>query len=191
MSSDWDIPTLDASMQAETLPGPVTAWGSIGRTRRMTGSYHFYTSDRRFVAVAARPEVLVSTGCAAVVETNWSTHPALSRAEVLWGIYRKRRLARLWQDAGIRVAVDLNVDLTFADLALIGVPRGWRCYATRCHRGGGLEAISSQYAIALLHAGTEDIAFTVFGGGKAVKAWCLDQGLSWMPERADVVRGRA
>ena len=49
--NEWDVPTLDLDMQAESLPEPVTKWGVIARTLHMPGTYHFYTDDYKFRAL--------------------------------------------------------------------------------------------------------------------------------------------
>jgi hypothetical protein len=138
MAEVW--PMLDLGMQAEGVPAPVVRWGSRARTARVTGgTVHFYTDDYRFRALMAPGKAMdvPASGCAVAVEPNWSTAPPprMARLEALLLIRRKRLLARSWQRMGLRILVDLNVDPAWADLSLMGVPLGWRAYATRWQRG--------------------------------------------------------
>jgi hypothetical protein len=138
MAETW--PMLDPLMQADGAPAPVVRWGSRARTARVTGgTVHFYTDDYRFRALMAPGKAMdvPASGCAVAVEPNWSTAPPprMARLEALLLIRRKRLLARSWQRMGLRILVDLNVDPAWADLSLMGVPLGWRAYATRWQRG--------------------------------------------------------
>jgi hypothetical protein len=138
MAEVW--PVLDLGMQAEGVPAPVVRWGSRARTAEVAGgTVHFYTDDYRFRALMAPGKAMdvPASGCAVAVEPNFSTAPPprMARLEALLLIRRKRLMARSWQRMGLRILVDLNVDPAWADLSLIGVPMGWRAYATRWQRG--------------------------------------------------------
>jgi hypothetical protein len=138
MAETW--PMLDPLMQADGAPAPVVRWGSRARTARVTGgTVHFYTDDYRFRALMAPGKAMdvPASGCAVAVEPNFSTAPPprMARLEALLLIRRKRLMARSWQARGVRILVDLNVDPAWADLGLLGVPLGWRAYATRWQRG--------------------------------------------------------
>jgi hypothetical protein len=138
MAEVW--PMLDPLMQAEGVPAPVVRWGSRARTAEVAGgTVHFYTDDYRFRALMAPGKAMdvPASGCAVAVEPNFSTAPPprMARLEALLLIRRKRLMARSWQARGVRILVDLNVDPAWADLSLIGVPMGWRAYATRWQRG--------------------------------------------------------
>jgi hypothetical protein len=188
----WDIPQLDIDMQALKITTPVITWGTIGRNRPMPGTYGFYTDDYRFTCLWKQPDLLVATGCAAAVELNYSTWDWSDPDEVLVGVYRKRVLARYWQTKGIRILVDLNVAPNYQEtFGLLGVPEGWRSYATRSHRIGQMDDLEEEHEIACRHAGTRDILFAVFGGSKKVAAACKERGYLHIPEHIEVVRGRA
>jgi hypothetical protein len=185
MTADaWGIPALDLEMQATALVEPVTKWGT-GRVRDpMPGTFHFYTDDHKFTRNwmehdLGRPSSLVAAGPAVAVECNFSTYAGMSRAEALWGIYRKRTLARAWQTAGVRIFVDLNVEPCFRDLALLGVPRGWAAYATKKHRGVDPAEVEAEHALAVAHAGPSDVLFVVFGGGEGMRRMCAERGWAW------------
>ena len=187
----WDVPMLDPRMQALHVELPWQSWGSKqgGRQRAMPGTYHFYVSDDRFVALWKNPLPLVASGCRAAVEPNFTTSLESPRAYVLWCVYRKRWLARYWQSEGVRVFVDLNVPAEYADVTFLGVPREWRAYVTRGYTDR-MDATGNEWRAACEHHGSDDILFTVYGGGKQVKAMCAERGWGWIAEERDVVKGR-
>jgi hypothetical protein len=187
----WDVPTLDAKLQALQVELPFQTWGSKagGRKRQMNGTYHFYTDDLRFEALWTDPMPVVLSGCHAAVEPNFTVSLESPRAFVLWNVYRKRWMARYWQTEGVRVFVDLNVPAEYADLTFLGVPKEWRAYITRGY-SDRTEATVNEWRAACEHHGDEDIFFTVYGGGKAVKQMCSERGWGWLPEERDVVKGK-
>jgi len=179
-------------MQATKLELPVTTWGSIPRSKPMAGTYAFYTADKNFTALWKDPEPLVASGCKVAVETNFSTFDTSEPEEVLATIYRKRILSCLWQRRGVRIVVDLDIAPNYLeDFGLLGVPKGWRAYATRSHRLSQMDSVEIEYEVACEHADTDDILFAVFGGSRKVAAHCKERGFLWIPEHIEVVRGRA
>lgn len=188
----WEIPTLDPNMQATKLELPVATWGTIGRSRRMSGTYCFYTADKNFTALWKDPSKLLASGCKVAVEANFSTFDEDDPETVLTTIYRKRVLSAYWQKNGIKILVDLDIAPNYlADYALIGVPKGWRAYATRSHRLSQMDSVENEFDLAVEHAGTTDILFAVFGGSRKVAAHCKERGFLHIPEHIEVVRGRA
>jgi hypothetical protein len=181
--NEWGVPTLDLAMQAQAVDMPVTAWGSIPRTSRMAGTWHFYVDDYRFEALWADPSPVVNSRCVNAVEPNCSTNPDMPRAVALWGVFRKRWIARWWQSHGVRVFVDLNVEPEFAALNLLGVPRGWTAYATRWLDRYGEGDVVDQHARAREHAGG-DVLFVVIGGRGAAEEACQRNGWVWIREYA-------
>ena len=187
-NNEWDVPTLDIELQANFLELPLTKWGDGSRRATMRGTYHFYTEDYKFEALWKDPLNLVNSQCVAIIEANCSTNDQMPAAVALWGIYRKRWLARYLQQYGVKVWVDLNVDPKFVEINLLGVPKGWKAYATR-----GLDKfvdlLDGDYARAQEHAGC-DPTFLVYGGGKQTEALCKDRGWHWLPENMHVKEGR-
>lgn len=169
-----DIPCLAGTGDPEIV-GPVMAWGSIARGTRMAGTWTFYVDDYRFSALLKAPLSLLETGCAAAVEPNITLHDQTPRAEVIWATYRKRCVARAWQDAGISVRVDLNTPATMRDLCMLGVPKGWRSFATRGY-ASRLNELANELDFAREWGG-EGTTVLVYGGGKPVQALC--QGRPW------------
>jgi hypothetical protein len=186
--NEWGVPKLDPRMQASGPVFPMTLWGSVGRRKAMPGTWLFYTADRRFDSIWKDPGAILYSGPSCAVEPNYSTHPQMPRAFVLWGIYRKRWVNRWWQSKGVRTFVDLNVGQEVRDLNFLGVPREWRAFATRSHSEGS--AIASEFESAANHAGTDELTFLVYGGGSVVKEMCETRGWFWCPEESDVVRGK-
>jgi hypothetical protein len=184
----WGVPTLDVRHQADGVVFPFAVWGAIGQRKAMRGTYCFYCPDEKFAALWKDPEKVLYSGAVALVEVNYSTHPQQPRALVLADVFRKRWLARYWQSKGKKIFVDMNVAPEFRELNLLGVPRGWRSYATRSHdRGGDVEA---EFAAACEHAGTEEIRWLVYGGGRDLKSLCEARGWPWFPERCELREDR-
>jgi len=189
--NEWGVPMLDARLQALAVELPFERWGSGagGRKRKTGGTWHFYTSDDRFEALWKDPMPVVLTGCTAAVEPNFTVSLDSPRCYALWNVYRKRWIARYWQSEGVRVFVDLNVPAEYADLTFLGVPKEWRAYITRGY-SDRTEATVNEWRSACEHHGDDDILFTVYGGGKQVKALCESRGWGWLPEETDRQKGK-
>lgn len=180
--NEWDVPVLLANLQAGALELPVNRWGTEARSKRIKGMLHFYTDDYRFEGVWKDPTTVVNGGCKTVVEPNFSTNDMMPKTVVLWHIYRKRWLARFWQSYGVRIFVDLAIAPKFRDIALLGVPKGWKSYATYTYtRDYPLDWILADHAQAVEHAGTDDILFYVYGGDQSIEKLCRDRGWLWSP----------
>jgi hypothetical protein len=196
-NDDWGIPLLDLALQADSVEFPVTLWGSQGQTRAMRGTWVFYANDSVFEPLWSNPGKVLTSGAPCLVEPNYSTHEQSPFAVELWGIYRRRWLARYWQSQGRRVFVDLNVHHRLLEPhpavsgnapAFLGVPRGWRAFASRAH-GNRPEMLEAEHDAALTHSGEGSILFLVYGGGKRVKDMARERGWVWVPEQNDV-KGR-
>jgi Domain of unknown function (DUF4417) len=193
----YAVPLLDHNLQAEQVPGPVYCWGSIGHSRLMQGTYHFYTSDYKFEPLWKKPHRVLFSKCQAVVEPNFSTIAQTPFAVSLWNIYRKRWLARYWQSQGLRVLVDLNVTPALnrphegtggRRPNLLGVPTGWKSYASRAHANQP-DTLVDDYEVAREHAGIENPMFLCVGGGKRVQTLASENGWLWIPEQVETSLG--
>jgi len=187
--NECDIPLLNLSLQADAIESPIVAWGSVSRSDKMSGTWHFYVDDARFKALWRNPRPVVTSACRAAVEPNFSCSDQMAVAVGLYRVYQKRWLARYWQSKGIRILVDLNVGEKFHCLNMLGVPTGWRAYATRGYSGLPGSTVR-EWELACERARTEDILFMVYGGGTEVQQHCMARGWVWIPERADVVKCR-
>lgn len=186
----YDIPLLRPDLQGNALDLPVVAWGSVRRSHRMLGSWHFYVDDYRFSRLWTDPSPILNSGCATIIEPNFSITDQTPTALALYRLYQKRWLARTWQELGrIRVFVDLNIGARHQELALLGVPDGWRAYATRGYTDK-LDLTDAEYAAACRHRGSEDVLFVVVGGGHAVEQHARSRGWMWIPEQRTLARER-
>jgi len=190
-SNEWDVPDLLLSQQPTGLAMPVNRWGTIARTKRIEGqTLHFYTDDYKFSGLWSDPLKLVNSGCSAIAEPNFSTNDNMPRAAILWLIYKKRWIARFCQDHGIRVWADLAIAPRHRDLALLGVPTGYRAYSTYCYtRDYDQEWIWQDYEQAKAHAGmdlAEGLLFWVYGGNTEVEKLAKENGWLWTPAYTQV-----
>lgn len=168
-----EIPELRLDMQAEYCEIPFVCFGEQKRTYKMkcTGTLHFYTDDYRFSALYDHPERILSHNPACIVEPNYSLFTDTPIAFGLTAIYKKRWLARMMQEHGIRVFVDLNVAPKYYSINLIGVPKGYKAFSTRGHEDR-MNQLETEYQIALKIAETDDILFLVYGGGNICREFC-------------------
>lgn len=186
----YGIPLLDPTRQADAFDIPMEIWGAK-RRGKSAGTVLFYTNDGRFEGLWANPHHLLESGAVNAVEPNFSVYKDFPRAVVLWHTYRKRWLARYWQSQGVRIFVDLNVHPSAYADNLIGVPKGWKAYATRGY-SARLDHTEQELQLAQEHAGGP-VLFLVYGGGKAVKDWCqarAGDGVAWVAEDMDVGKGK-
>jgi len=182
------IPALLPDLQADLIDQPLLAWGSVKRTSKNPGSWHFYVDDYRFAALWDKAHQIPATKCISVIEVNYSIPENTPYPVALYRIYQKRWLSRYWQSKGIRIVVDINVSLPFLDLNLLGVPDGWRSYATHGYNDRIIE-LEAEYRAAQKKAGTKNITFLVYGGGQAVKEYCAaDPIISHVSEHRDKVK---
>lgn len=179
--NEYGIPLLDIEMQADNIPYPHQIYGFAARRKPMGGLWLFYTDDYRFDGLWNEPHNLLYSAPKAAVECNFSVFNTTSKAVALYQIYRKRWLARYWQSKGIRIFVDLNVPDPHFHLNLLGVPKGWKAYATRGY-SHELRGMDEEYEIAVQHAGTSSVLYVCYGGGQAVKEHAQKRGWFYIPE---------
>jgi hypothetical protein len=158
-------------MQAEYLDAPLKMWGQNTRRQQHAGTFGFYVRDYKFTGLWKHPESLLHTGCRVAIEPNFSTSQDMPEAVGIYGIFRKRWLARFWQTHGVRIIVDLNVAEKFCHTNLLGVPDGWQAFATRAQRGSN-DLLPVMYDLACEKAGGPPNLFLVYGGGQQVREMC-------------------
>lgn len=186
-TDDYDIPMLSLEMQPLKVDIPWDAYGSVGRNYQYS-VIHFYEDDWKFEHIVRRPDKIVAKSPSAVVEPNYTTDINYPMAYLLGMTYTKRWLARTWQSYGIPIWVDVNFAPSQEDILLLGVPKGWRYYATRSC-ANYQEVNESQFQMACKRAGTKDIVFAVIGGGKKVKERCHQKGWIWIPDTWQRIKG--
>lgn len=181
------IPQLDLSMQATEIVDPFLIWGSIARSKYMPGTYAFYEDDDKFSNLWNDPGKLLNTGCQVAVEPNFSINDLMPPVVALYHIFRKRWLARFWQSKGLKIIVDVNACPKYAKLNLLGVPKGWKAYATRIHKD--MHWITElEYALCQEHA-QGDPLFVVYGGdNKFARQLCERRGWTWIPDKRSAIK---
>ena len=163
------------------------AWGSVRRTGDFRGrTIHFYTDDYRFAAVWNKPDRVWQSGAPSFVEVNFSTSNAQPRWRALEQIGKKRFLSRYWQERGMLCWVDLNVAPKWWDINLLGVPLGWKAYATRIEKSSSLQSIMDQASLAESQAGTDEIKFVIYGHRQEMEDLCRRRGWIYVDEQATI-----
>lgn len=165
--NDLEIPTLDIRMQATECQIPFLCFGEQRRTYNLDGkgTLHFYTDDYRFASVYEHPEkIFRQHNPCNIVEPNFSLYNETPVAFGIQALYKKRWIARAMQERGIRVFVDLNVAQKWYQLNMLGVPRGWRAFATRGY-SDRVNNLEFEYAIAQNWAEGAEPLFVIYGGG--------------------------
>ena len=167
----YDIPVLLPDMEALLIDQPFLAWGSIKRTSTNTGTWHFYVDDYRFSALWDKADMIPATQCVSAVEVNYTITEDMPFPVALYRIYQKRWLSRYWQSKGIRIVADLNVARPFREMNMLGIPDGWKTYATHGYNDR-IDDLQNELDLAVKKAGTNNITFLVYGGGIKVKEFC-------------------
>lgn len=160
-----EIPTLRLDMQAQAVIEPSACWGTISRREsKHVATWHFYADDYRFEQLWKTPEDILHVKPINAVEPNFSALDSMPYAFGLNQIYKKRWIARWWQEQGIRIFADLYVGEKYAKMNYLGLPKGWRAFATRG------QAENPQAAVETYHQAREwaggDIVFFCYAGGK-------------------------
>ena len=177
----YDIPTLDSGMQAGKLELPLSPWGANSRLRKDVTTYHFYVDDYRFERLFKDPVKLLVSGCKAVVEPNCSCHDQTPLAWGLQLIYKKRFLARYFQECGIKVYADLNVSHKFIEHNKMGIPKGWNAFFTR-GLDDWMESLRSDLSVAREISGLDTPNLIVYGGGGKVQKFCRENNLLYVTD---------
>lgn len=164
----WDVPSLDPSWAATSIPTPVLSWGSLARTTIMRGTWHTHVDDDRIRPLLKHPDQLVATECEAAVEPDFTIYEQTPRALALESIYQRRRVAYAWGISGVRLFASINVPERFFELVTLGLPRGWAAWSTRGY-AARLDDLKSEYAFASEWAGRNPV-FMILGGGRPVEA---------------------
>lgn len=187
-TSRFELPQLIAQSVDAAPTGDL--WKKWGRWKRSEESvaWHFYAADMKFESILRDPFKLVNSGAGFAVEANVSSFGNDPLPVALAGLWRKRCVSRIWQEAGVNVFVDLFFDGWTRELVLDGVPKDHCLYATKFARTGndgkplGLKAIAADFALASSHCNKpEQLTFAVYGGGKFVKSACDMNGWLWLP----------
>ena len=180
-NNEFDIPTLLTDNMPVHLELPLNPWGAEARYKKGITTYHFYVDDYRFEKLFKDPIALLMSGCKQIVEPNCSIHDNTPKPFALWQIYRKRFLARYFQECGVQVFADLNVSHRFMEFNRLGIPDGYNAFFTR-----GVSGWQNHLDLCLEQAqrisGLDHPNLNVYGGGKDIEDWCIKNQIAYFGE---------
>lgn len=176
----YDIPCLMPDMQAGAMELPFVPYGTAFKAKTAR-TVHYYVEDYRFATLWENPAKGIGKNITQSAEVNYSLFDTTPVARGLERIYRKRWLARYWQEQGVRIYVDLNVSAKFYELNLLGVPQGWNAFATRGCRDC-FEAVVAEYEIAQRVSGKDAPNMIVYGGGARIHEFCMAHSLLYITD---------
>lgn len=177
----YDIPNLLIEWQAKHLEPPFAPWGADSRQRTGIATYHFYVDDYRFEGIWKNPAKVLYKGVKALVEPNPSTFDTTPLAVGLASIYKKRWIARYFQECGIFIYADLNVAYKFYEYNQMGIPKGYNAFSTRGY-ADRLEYFKIELEIARHISGKETPNLIVYGGGKNIHEFCKKNSLVYIEQ---------
>jgi len=131
--NEYEIFTLRKDMQPTAPPGQLKVWGNKKSNYNPGGTMAFYTTDTKFMSKLFQPMIVAETGCAAIIEMNYTLDQSWPLAFGFTPIARKRQFSLIMQNHDIGIIADLYVPEKFADLNMLGIPDGYSAFATRGH----------------------------------------------------------
>lgn len=180
-NNELEIPNLLLEHQAGKLIVPFAPWGADSRLRKDVATYHFYVDDYRFEAIFKDPIKVLTSGVRFLAEPNLSLYDTTPIALGLYNIYRKRWIARYFQECGIGVYADLNVAKKFAKYNRLGIPDGYNAFMTRGY-SDRIEYLKSEHQIAKEISGKDIPNLIVYGGGDKIKDYCIKNSLIYVEQ---------
>ena len=188
-NNEFDIPNLLMEKQAGKLQLPFAPWGADSRLRKDVATYHFYVDDYRFEAIWKDPVKVLTSGVKALVEPNLSVYDTTPIAYGLHQIYKKRWIARYFQECGILVYADLNVSVKFKEYNKMGIPKGYNAFFTRGY-ADRIEYLKIELEVAREISGLETPNLLVYGGGDEIRRFCADNSLVYVEQFINDKKGR-
>ena len=179
--NEWGIPVLLTDNMPVHVELPIDPWGVEGRYKKHMNAYHFYVDDYRFERLFKDPIALLMSGCKQIVEPNCSIHDNTPKPFALWQIYRKRFLARYFQECGVQVFADLNVSHRFAEFNRLGIPDGYNAFFTR-GVSGWQNHLDLNLEMAQRISGLDHPNLNVYGGGSDIEEWCYKHQVAYFGE---------
>lgn len=187
----FDIPVLRLDRQAGQIELPFIPYGTPYKMKAAK-TVHYYIEDYQFNTLWENHSKILKYEITQAVEPNYSLFDTTPIARGLERIYRKRWIARYWQEQGVRVYADLNVSAKFYKYNTLGIPDGFNAFATRGYRGK-LEALKAEHAIAQRISGRNVPNMVVYGGGNEIHEYCMQQSLlyvtDFMTEKGEMKNG--
>lgn len=170
--NEYGIPSLIMEGQPESsILYPVCLWGHKGKYRNLVKTYLFYLPDKSIKGLSKNPLKVILSGCEEVAELNFTVNDNTPPAIAIEATYQKRWISRNLQERGFKVWVDLNVSRRYADLNLMGVPKGYNGFITRGYEDR-IQDIAFELSLAKQVSGLDHPNMAVYGGGKKVQDFC-------------------
>lgn len=181
-NNEFEIPTLKIDGQpTRGLLLPFSGWGSDTRAKKDISTYHFYVEDYRFEAIWKNPNEVLNSGCMDLVEPNLSLFDTTPIAYGLHQIYKKRWIARYWQECGANIYADLNVSRKFQKYNRLGIPKGYNAFFTRGY-ADRQEYLKEEIQIAREISGENNPNMMVYGGGDRIKELCIQSNVLYVEQ---------
>ena len=196
LEGGYDLPQLIAqSATADELPTQWSKWGRVSRASQAEGWLH-YATDAKFQSVLRAPEKLIETGARFTTEINVSSFIEDPMPVALSQLFRKRCSTRVFQDAGLKVFIDLHVDGITRALVMEGVPTDHTLFCTKYAKHNldgeylGIEAVLEDYDLARSHVDDSlDVLFAVYGAPRSAADEIKSRGWIDIPSIATRLRG--
>ena len=183
-STDLGLPEIiPQSLEGDVLPlNECEKWGRVNRSERCKFWSH-YCTDAKFATLLRNPDLLIATGCDYTTEVNISSYEEDPLPIALSQLFRKRCVTRVWQDAGIKVFIDLHVSGITRDLVFDGVSPQHELFCTRYKARDlsgdylGMEAVYDDFDLVSGFV-DEDVTptFLVYGVPETKKKECEANG---------------
>ena len=177
-------------MQAGKLHLPSSPYGAEYSQKKGIATFHFYVEDYRFEAIWKDPTKVLQSGCTSIVEPNLSLFDTTPVAWGLQQIYKKRWIARYFQECGIKVYADLNVARKFYEYNRMGIPDGYNAFCTRGY-AERIEYLKQEHNIAKEISGKDIPNLIVYGGGKRLSEACATPSLLYIEQLMAKKRGES
>ena len=137
--------------------------------------------DYRFEAIWKNPNEVLNSGCTDLVEPNLSLFDTTPIAYGLQQIYKKRWIARYWQECGANIYVDLNVSRKFQKYNRLGIPNGYNAFFTRGY-ADRQEYLKEEIQITREISGKDNPNMMVCGGGDKIKELCIQNNVLYVEQ---------
>jgi len=177
-NNEFEIPNLLLDKQAGKLELPFAGFGLV-RRQSLVKTIHFYIDDYRFDSIWKNPAKILTENISAIVEPNTSLFDTTPIAYGLQQIYKKRWIARYWQECGIKIYADLNVSSKFYEYNRMGIPEGYNSFATRGY-ADRLQYLKAELNIAQDISALQTPNLIVYGGGSKIKKFCMENSLLYI-----------
>jgi len=171
-NNEFEIPNLLLDKQAGKLELPFVGFGLV-RRQSLAKTIHFYIDNYRFDSIRKNPAKILTENISAAVEPNTSLFDTTPIAYGLQQIYKRRWIARYWQECGIKIYADLNVSSKFYEFNRMGIPEGYNAFATRGY-ADRLQYLKAELNIAQNISGLQTPNLMVYGGGAKIKKFCME-----------------